>query len=232
MPESLIAALDELERHLREAKADPEFIAADQGPEQELLRPSLPAHRGQALLASTPAGCASSSSARTSTTPVATRSTTCWARRCWPSAWARPASSPRPVPASTASPRPPPRPCMGLECVVYMGAEDTRRQALNVARMQLLGATVIPVTARFPDAQGRHQRGAARLGRQRGQHPLPAGHRRRRAPVPGHGPLLPRGHRRGGPRADPGPGRPPARRRVRLHRRRLQRHRHLPRFPG
>lgn len=36
---------------------------------------------------------------------------------------------------------------MGLECVVYMGAEDTRRQALNVARMELLGATVIPVTA-------------------------------------------------------------------------------------
>src|SRR5690606_21302536 len=35
---------------------------------------------------------------------------------------------------------------MGLECVVYMGAEDTRRQALNVARMRLLGATVIPVT--------------------------------------------------------------------------------------
>ncbi len=35
---------------------------------------------------------------------------------------------------------------MGLECVVYMGEEDTRRQALNVARMQLLGATVIPVT--------------------------------------------------------------------------------------
>ncbi|MUK02903.1 tryptophan synthase subunit beta [Vibrio cholerae] len=35
---------------------------------------------------------------------------------------------------------------LGLECVVYMGAEDTRRQALNVARMQLLGATVIPVT--------------------------------------------------------------------------------------
>ncbi len=34
---------------------------------------------------------------------------------------------------------------LGLECVVYMGSEDTRRQALNVARMQLLGATVIPV---------------------------------------------------------------------------------------
>ncbi len=35
---------------------------------------------------------------------------------------------------------------LDLECVVYMGAEDIRRQALNVARMQLLGATVIPVT--------------------------------------------------------------------------------------
>ena len=34
----------------------------------------------------------------------------------------------------------------GLECVVYMGEEDTKRQALNVARMRLLGATVVPVT--------------------------------------------------------------------------------------
>ena len=32
-----------------------------------------------------------------------------------------------------------------LECVVYMGEEDTRRQALNVARMRLLGAEVVPV---------------------------------------------------------------------------------------
>lgn len=36
---------------------------------------------------------------------------------------------------------------LGLECVVYMGEEDTKRQALNVARMRLLGATVVPVTA-------------------------------------------------------------------------------------
>jgi tryptophan synthase beta chain len=35
---------------------------------------------------------------------------------------------------------------LGLECVVYMGEEDTKRQALNVARMKLLGAQVIPVT--------------------------------------------------------------------------------------
>ncbi len=35
----------------------------------------------------------------------------------------------------------------GLECVVYMGAEDVERQALNVYRMRLLGATVVPVTS-------------------------------------------------------------------------------------
>ncbi|GHC39651.1 tryptophan synthase beta chain [Alcaligenes pakistanensis] len=33
----------------------------------------------------------------------------------------------------------------GLECVVYMGSEDVRRQASNVYRMKLLGATVVPV---------------------------------------------------------------------------------------
>ena len=35
----------------------------------------------------------------------------------------------------------------GLECVVYMGEEDMRRQALNVWRMRLMGATVVPVTS-------------------------------------------------------------------------------------
>ncbi|MHC1718931.1 MAG: tryptophan synthase subunit beta [Acidaminococcaceae bacterium] len=34
---------------------------------------------------------------------------------------------------------------MGMECVVYMGKEDTERQALNVFRMELLGAKVVPV---------------------------------------------------------------------------------------
>jgi tryptophan synthase len=53
----------------------------------------------------------------------------------------------------------------GLECVIYMGAEDVRRQALNVFKIKLLGATVIPVESglsaisfgnrvRLKDAQG------------------------------------------------------------------------------
>ena len=36
---------------------------------------------------------------------------------------------------------------LGLDCVVYMGEVDTQRQALNVARMKLLGAEVVPVTS-------------------------------------------------------------------------------------
>ncbi len=36
---------------------------------------------------------------------------------------------------------------LGLECVVYMGEEDMQRQALNVYRMKLLGAKVVPVTS-------------------------------------------------------------------------------------
>src|SRR6056297_302527 len=36
---------------------------------------------------------------------------------------------------------------LGLECHVFMGAEDVQRQSLNVYRMKLLGATVVPVTS-------------------------------------------------------------------------------------
>ena len=36
---------------------------------------------------------------------------------------------------------------LGLECVIYMGAEDIQRQAINVFRMKLLGAKVVPVTS-------------------------------------------------------------------------------------
>jgi len=36
---------------------------------------------------------------------------------------------------------------LGLECVVYMGATDIERQSINVFRMKLLGATVVPVTS-------------------------------------------------------------------------------------
>ena len=60
---------------------------------------------------------------------------------------------------------------MGMECVVFMGEEDTVRQALNVYRMRLLGATVVPVTsgtATLKDADTHYC-----LGSVMGPHPFP-----------------------------------------------------------
>ncbi len=73
---------------------------------------------------------------------------------------------------------------MGMDCVVYMGEEDTKRQALNVYRMRLLGAEVIPVrtgTATLKDAVSEAMREWASrisdthycLGSVMGPHPFP-----------------------------------------------------------
>ncbi|MBI5399478.1 tryptophan synthase subunit beta [Candidatus Saganbacteria bacterium] len=72
----------------------------------------------------------------------------------------------------------------GLECVVYMGEEDVRRQALNVYRMKLLGATVIPVKSgsrtlkdavneTFRDWMAHPQETYYCLGSALGPHPYP-----------------------------------------------------------
>ncbi|CAA9214530.1 MAG: Tryptophan synthase beta chain, partial [uncultured Acetobacteraceae bacterium] len=73
-------------------------------------------------------------------------------------------------------------------------------------------------------AQGRDERGHAPLGGERGRHLLLHRHRRRPAPVPGHGARLPERHRRGSARADAGGRGAPAGRAGGGHRRRLQRH--------
>ena len=73
---------------------------------------------------------------------------------------------------------------MGMACVVFMGEEDTKRQALNVYRMRLLGAEVIPVTtgtATLKDAVSEAMREWTRriddthycLGSVMGPHPFP-----------------------------------------------------------
>ena len=54
---------------------------------------------------------------------------------------------------------------LDLECVVYMGVEDIRRQAPNVQRMKLLGATVVAGRRRRAHAQGGVLGGDPRLGR-------------------------------------------------------------------
>ena len=115
----------------------------------------------------------------------------------------------------------------GMECVVYMGSEDVKRQSPNVYRMHLLGATVVPVESRQQDAEGRAQRGAARLGHQRREHLLHHRHGGRPAPLPDDGARLPARDRRRMPGADARDDRPPARRGDRLRGRRQQRDGHL-----
>ncbi len=74
---------------------------------------------------------------------------------------------------------------MGMECVIFMGEEDTVRQALNVYRMKLLGARVVPVrtgTATLKDAVSEAMREWTSrisdthycLGSVMGPHPFPA----------------------------------------------------------
>ena len=73
---------------------------------------------------------------------------------------------------------------MNMECVVFMGEEDTKRQALNVYRMKLLGAEVVPVTtgtATLKDAVSEAMREWTKrisdthycLGSVMGPHPFP-----------------------------------------------------------
>ena len=91
----------------------------------------------------------------------------------------------------------------GLECTVYMGEVDTKRQELNVFRMELLGAEVRPVTLGQPHAEGRRQRGDARVGRHGRDDALlhRVGHGAPSVPV--HGAPVPAGGRRGGARPVP-----------------------------
>ena len=111
-----------------------------------LRRPADPDHaRGPAVRGARARR--SGSSARTSRTPARTRSTTrsarcSLARRLGKERIiAETGAGQHGVATATACA------LLGFPCVVYMGEEDTHRQAPNVARMQLLGAEVRPVTA-------------------------------------------------------------------------------------
>ena len=119
----------------------------------------------------------------------------------------------------------------GMDCTVYMGSVDVKRQALNVARMQLLGAHVVPVdsgSATLKDAINEALRDwVASVDHTAYLFGTAAGP----APVPQHGPRLRPRHRRRGPRAVPRALRPAARRGRRVRRRRLQRDRALPGVP-
>ena len=90
----------------------------------------------------------------------------------------------------------------GLDCVVYMGAEDMRRQRPNVERMALLGAEVRPGRVRHADAEGGDERGDPRLDHQRRDDALPDRLVRRPGAVPRDRARAAVGDRPRGARAD------------------------------
>jgi tryptophan synthase beta chain len=143
VPEALIRALDELEAAYREAKVDPQFQAEF----TDLLRnyagtPSLlyPARRLSARLG---AEILLKREDLNHTGAHKVRNVLGQAllakRMGKPRVIAETGAGQHGVASATAAA------LLDLECVVYMGETDTERQALNVARMRMLGATVVPV---------------------------------------------------------------------------------------
>ncbi|WP_125612865.1 tryptophan synthase subunit beta [Specibacter cremeus] len=145
MPESLIAALDELEDTFEKAKADPEFLAEIAELNKNYSgRPSLlteakrfAGHAGGVRIFLKREDLNHTGSHKINNV----LGQALLARRMGKTRLiAETGAGQHGVASATAAA------LLGMECVVYMGAEDCRRQALNVARMQLLGATVVPVT--------------------------------------------------------------------------------------
>ena len=185
MPEALVAALDQLSR-LAHVEADrPGVPGRARPPAHELRRAADAADRGQALLAAAggrpgPAQARGPQPHRLAQDQQRDR-----AGAARPADGQDRASSPRPAPGSTASRPRRPRRCFGLECTVYMGEEDTRRQALNVSRMRLLGAEVVPVTTGHAGrSRTRSTRRCATGWRSSSTTHYIIGTRRRPAPVP------------------------------------------------
>lgn len=144
MPEALIAALDELEQTYNAAKVDPEFNA-------ELLRlhktysgrpsiitevPRFAAHAGGVRIFLKREDLNHTGSHKINNVLGQALLTKLVGKK---RVIAETGAGQHGVATATAAA------LFDLECVVYMGEEDTKRQALNVARMRLLGAEVIPV---------------------------------------------------------------------------------------
>jgi tryptophan synthase beta chain len=144
VPEALIAALDELDAHYRKALDDPEFT----GEFQRMLRdyagtPSL-LYDATRLSAKVGARILLKREDLNHTGAHKVRNVLGQAlltkRMGKHRVIAETGAGQHGVASATAAAY------MDLECVVYMGEVDTQRQALNVARMKMLGATVVPVT--------------------------------------------------------------------------------------
>lgn len=145
VPESLIGALDELDATYQQAKADPEFVA-------ELARLHKTYTGRPSIITEAPKFAASIGDIRVFLKREDLNHTgshkinnvlgqALLAKRMGKTRIiAETGAGQHGVASATAAA------LLGLDCVVYMGEVDTVRQALNVARMRLLGAEVVPVT--------------------------------------------------------------------------------------
>jgi tryptophan synthase beta chain len=143
IPEALVAALDELEKAYREATADPAFTAtlADMmanyagTPSRLYEARRLSEHAGARILLKREDLLHTGAHKVRNVLGQALLTKRMGKQRVI----AETGAGQHGVAAATAAAY------LDLECVVYMGEVDTRRQALNVARMRMLGATVVPV---------------------------------------------------------------------------------------
>ncbi len=200
VPETLIPALDELERAYDAAMADPDVRAEFDRTCSRLRRPSVAAERRAALLR------------------ARRRASLAQARRPEPHGRAQDQQHGRPGAARAAHGQAAHhrrdrrraarrRDGDGLRAIRsgvrrVHGREDMRRQELNVFRMRLMGATVIPCSIGNAHAQGRDDGSDSRLGHERRHdalhHRLGGG----AGAVSAHGARLPVGDRPRGARAD------------------------------
>src|SRR5437763_5835935 len=144
VPEALIAALDELTAAYTAARSDPEFTSRLDGlladytgrPSPITETPRLSGHAGGARIVLKREDLNHTGSHKINNVLGQTLLTE---RMGKPRVIAETGAGQHGVATATACA------LLGLECVVYMGEVDTQRQALNVARMRLLGAEVVPV---------------------------------------------------------------------------------------
>ncbi|MCI0688289.1 MAG: tryptophan synthase subunit beta [Sporichthyaceae bacterium] len=183
VPEALIAALDQLDREYRAAIADPEFTAEFHRlltsyagrPSALTEAPRFGAHAGGARVLLKREDLNHTGSHKINNVlgqALLTR------RMGKTRLIAETGAGQHGVATATAAA------LLGLDCVVYMGEQDTRRQALNVARMRLLGTEVVPVTTgsrtlkdaineAFRDWVGNVDHTHYLLGTVAGPHPFP-----------------------------------------------------------
>jgi tryptophan synthase beta chain len=144
VPEALIAALDELDAHYRKAMTDPVFMGEFEGMLRDYAGTPSMLYEAKRLSAHAGARILLKREDLNHTGAHKVRNVLGQAlltkRMGKPRVIAETGAGQHGVASATACAY------LDLECVVYMGKVDTERQALNVARMHMLGATVVPVT--------------------------------------------------------------------------------------